>query len=150
MKLHIRKAVKSDLDRCVEIRGLTRDNPISKELLVSIGVTTESWDPKLDNGTYEGLVAEDNGVVVGYTFADTKSGEVLVLAILPPYEGAGLGKKLLNSLVERLFSLGHSKLWLAASPDPQIRAHGFYRRLGWQPTQTFDQNGDEILNFKKL
>jgi len=150
MKLSIRKADKNDIDRCAEIRGLTRDNPISREILIAMGVTKESWEPKLDNGTYEGFIAEDNGVVIGYSFGNTESGEVLVLALLPQYEGAGLGKRLLNTLVERLLSLGHTELWLAASTDPQIRAHGFYRRLGWQSTQTIDQNGDAILKFKKI
>jgi ribosomal protein S18 acetylase RimI-like enzyme len=150
MEPGIRKANKDDIDKCAEIRGLTRDNPISREALIAFGVTEESWGPRLDNGIYEGFVAEDKDTVAGYCFGDTQTGEILVLALLPAYEACGLGKRLLTSMVDRLICLGHTELWLAASPDAEIRAHGFYRHLGWQPTETFDQNGDEILKYKKI
>lgn len=150
MELNIRKAEKEDSDRCAEIRGLTRDNPISREVLISYGVTREAWDPLLDDGTYIGYVSEDRGEVVGYCYADTKTAEILVIALLPDYEGLGLGKKLLNILTERLFSLGHDELWLAAAPDPAMRAYGFYRHLGWVSAGKYDQNGDEILKLMKI
>ncbi len=46
-----------------------------------------------------------------------------------------------------LFSKGHDKLWLMENPDPNIRAHGFYRRLGWEPTGTF-KGGDHMLKLR--
>ena len=150
MEIDFRKANKTDINRCVEIRGHTRDNPISREVLVAIGVTEESWAPKIDNGTFEGFVVEDKESVVGYCYGDTQTGEILVLALLPDYESIGAGSKLLSLMVARLLSLGHVELWLAASPDEKIRAHGFYRHLGWRPTQTYDENGDEILKYKQI
>ena len=150
MELHIRKANKHDQDTCAEIRGLTRDNPISKEVLISYGITREAWDPKFDDGTYEGYVAEDSGEIVGYCFMDTKTAEIMVVALLPEYEGAGLGKKLLNKAGESLWSLGHQEIWLAAAPAPSMRAYGFYRHLGWISTGNYDQNGDEILKLIKI
>ena len=89
-------------------------------------------------------------MVVAFCYGDTQTGEVLVLAVLPDYEGAGVGRHLLSLMVDSLLSVGFPELWLAASPDPKIRAHGFYRRVGWQPTKTYDDNGDEILKYKKL
>lgn len=150
MKLRFRKAKSTDLDRCATIRGLTRDNAIGLETLVAIGVTSENWAPKMENGIYLGFVAEDQDEVVAFCFGDTQTGEVLVLAVLPGYEGSGIGRKLLSLIVDKLLSNGFAELWLAASPDPRIRAHGFYRHLGWQPTQTFDDNGDEILKYKRI
>lgn len=150
MESIIRKARKEDLDRCAEIRGLTRDNPISREVLISYGVTKESWVPKFDEGRYEGFVAQDKTIIVGYCFADTTSGEIMVIAMLPAYEGQGLGKKLLHKMVDKLWSFGHRELWLAATPDLSIRAYGFYRNLGWESTGTFDEHSDEILKLKKI
>ena len=149
MNLDIRKAVKEDFDRCVEIRGLTRDNPISREILIEYGVTKEIWEPNIDAGTFEGFVAENRGGVVGYCFGNPQTLEILVLALLPDYEGNGLGKKLLNAMVDRLLEFGLNEVWLAASPDPSLRAHGFYRHLGWRPTELCDQSGDEVLKYKK-
>jgi ribosomal protein S18 acetylase RimI-like enzyme len=150
MEIDFRKANKTDIDRCAEIRGLTRDNPISREVLEAIGVTEELWAPKIDNGTFEGFVVEDKESVVGYCYGDTQTGEILVLALLRDYENIGAGRKLLSLMVARLQSLGHTELWLAASPNEKIRAHGFYRHLGWQATQTYDENDDEILKYKQI
>lgn len=150
MKLSFREAKSTDLNRCATIRGLTRDNAIGIETLVAIGVTDENWAPKLENGIYFGFVAEDQDKVVAFCIGDTQTGEVLVLAVLPGYERSGVGRKLLSLIVDKLLSNGFSELWLAASPDPKIRAHGFYRHLGWKPTQTLDDNGDEILKYKRI
>ena len=118
--------------------------------MIAIGVTEEAWAIELQNDNYIGVVAEDSGEIIGYCFGDMQTGEILVLALLPKYEGVGLGSQLLSKVVEQLFSAGHSELWLAASPNPQIRAHGFYRHMGWQPTNIFDNNGDEILKFRQI
>ena len=149
-KIDFRRAETKDLDRCTEIRGLTRDNPIDRATLIAIGVTEEAWAIELQNDNYIGVVAEDSGEIIGYCFGDMQTGEILVLALLPKYEGVGLGSQLLSKVVEQLFSAGHSELWLAASPNPQIRAHGFYRNMGWQPTNIFVANGDEILKFRQI
>ena len=149
VQLSYRKAAVTDLERCAVIRGLTRDNPIDRETLKAIGVTTENWAPKMEGGIYIGYVAEDQDVVVAYCYGDIQSGEVLVLAVLPDYEGSGVGKKLLSLVAEELFLADLDELWLAASANPAIRAHGFYRHIGWQPTLTYDHNGDEILKLGK-
>ena len=141
----LRPATPADLPICTEIRGKTRDNPISKEVLAQYGVTTESWTPLLLEQTIMGSVIEQNQQVVAFAFADTRSAEILVVAILPDVENQGLGKMLLNHLVEKLKMLGHNRIWLAAAPDPSMRAYGFYRHLGWISTGKYDQQGDEIL-----
>ena len=150
MTLYYRRASDSDLDICAEIRGATRDNSIDKATLIAIGVTTEIWSPKLENGTYIGMVALDKGEVIAYCYGNTQTGEVLVLAVLPEYEGHGVGKKLLFLVVDCLFSQGLTELWLAAGANSNIRAYGFYRHVGWLPTGKFDDNGDEILRYKKI
>ena len=77
------------------------------------------------------------------------TGEVLVLALLPEYEGHGLGKNMLALVTDKLFSFGIDKLWLAASPNSEIRAHGFYRHLGWVLTGMIEKNKDEVLEYNK-
>jgi hypothetical protein len=41
-------------------------------------------------------------------------------------------------------------LWLAASATAIVRAYGFYRHVGWQATNTYDENGDEILKYREI
>jgi len=69
----------------------------------------------------------------------------MVLAVLPEFEARGIGRRLLTLVVEWLRSCNHHRIWLAASPDPSVRAYGFYRSLGWHATGERLRNGDEIL-----
>jgi GNAT superfamily N-acetyltransferase len=85
---------------------------------------------------------------VGFCNGDGTTGEVLVLAVLPEYEAKGIGKKLLTCVVEWLRSIGFEQPWLAASPESSVRAHGFYRSLGWRPSGRVLENGDEILQLQ--
>jgi ribosomal protein S18 acetylase RimI-like enzyme len=148
MQIKYRDVKPRDFDRCIEIRGRTRDNPVPAEILEEFGVTKESWVPLIRDKRIVGVVAESGNEVVGFCSGDTSTGEVLVLALLPEYEGRGLGKRLLALVMDKLVSLGWDRLWLAASASPEIRAHGFYRHLGWVPTGEKDENGDELLEYK--
>lgn len=58
---------------------------------MALGVTEMIWWPKIDHGTFEGFIAEDKESVVGFCYGGTQAGEVLVLAMLPDYEGIGAG-----------------------------------------------------------
>ena len=140
-----RRAIPNDLPACIGVRGRTRDNPLSAEHLASLGVTPESWSPLMERQQIQGFVAESASEIVGFCFGDQRSGEVLVLAVLPDFEGEGVGRRLLSQITEILFAYGHHELWLAASPHPDVRAHGFYRRLGWTWRGETDAIGDQIL-----
>ena len=89
-----------------------------------------------------------NGELVGYCFGDRRSGEVVVLALLPAWEGQGLGARLLSLVVDGLRSEGFERLFLGCSADPASRSHGFYRHLGWRPTGERDGHGDEVLELR--
>jgi len=45
------------------------------------------------------VIAEVDGKMLGYCFGDAGSGGIVVLALLPPFEGRGVGKALLISCV---------------------------------------------------
>lgn len=145
MKLNFRPTISKDFAACVKVRAATRDNPVPEQVLASLGITAETWGPLFDSGDIIGRVCEDASGIVGFCSGDAKTGEILVLAVLPDYEGLGAGKALLSKVVSQLAKLGFDRLWLAASPDPATRAHGFYRHCGWRPTGERDDRGDEIL-----
>ncbi len=149
MSYRLRKSKIEDFERCIEIRGKTRDNAIPAETLREIGVTKESWSSQVLSNRIVGVVAEVNKEVVGFCNGDSKTGEILVLAVLPEFEGKSIAKNMLLEVTQQLYSIGFNKLWLGASSDPNIRAHGFYRHLGWVPTGELDIHGDEVLEYKK-
>ncbi|MEM9001304.1 MAG: GNAT family N-acetyltransferase [Bacteroidota bacterium] len=149
MNIKYRTAKTEDVARCIAIRGMTRQNPMSVEDLQQFGVTEHSWKSNMEQQHTIGVVLEHDDQIIGFCFGDTSTGEVQSLALLPEYEGHGYGKALLLQLMEQLFSQGFEKLWLAASPHAEIRAHGFYRHLGWTATGKKDAHGDELLVYVK-
>lgn len=140
-----RPARPADASLCVAIRGQTRENAFSEEELRALGITAESWSAGIQDGSCPGFVACMDNQIVGYCFGDRDTGEILVLALLPAYEGQGIGKTLLGLVIETFEGQGFNRLFLACSSDPGVRSHGFYRHLGWVPTGERDEYGDDIL-----
>jgi N-acetylglutamate synthase-like GNAT family acetyltransferase len=99
----------------------------------------------MEAGRVSGHVCTDSGRIVGYCHGDRQTGEILVLALLPPYENRGIGKALLLRVVEDLWAIGFKRLFLGCSKNPAHRSYGFYRHLGWRSTGQSDAHGDEEL-----
>jgi N-acetylglutamate synthase-like GNAT family acetyltransferase len=148
MKIEFRQATNQDIDRCIKVRGLTSDNQLPKNDLAVIGVTAISWSPLIENSEIIGAVALEKNIIIGFCFGESATGEILVLAVLSGYEEFGIGKELLSSTSNQLFTIGNKELYLAASATPVVRSYGFYRHVGWQPTNTYNDDGDEILTLK--
>lgn len=145
MGLEFRPTGPRDIEATFAIRASTRQNPIPRSALMAMGITPESVREGFATGGLVGRVCADAGRLVGFCTGDTATGEVLVLAVLPEYEGRGIGARLLAAVAEELRSRGAKRVWLTASSDPAIRAHGFYRAQGWVPTGRKLENGDEEL-----
>jgi len=143
--LQFRPATPDDAASCVDLRGRTRENAFSEDALAALGITRESWANGISDGSCPGHVCQSDGTLVGMSFSDRDSGEVLVVAVLPEFEGLGIGRRLLERSVRDLKAHGHVRSFLGCNRDPSSRSHGFYRRLGWRSTGRFDTLGDEVL-----
>lgn len=135
----------TDAPECVRIRGLTRENAVSEQRLRMLGYTPESWATEVSSGDLPGFVCTAGSQMAGYCFGASKTGEVIVLALLPAYESQGIGRQLLSLVVAQLHASGHDRLFLGCSSDPSSRSYGFYRHLGWQSTGKVDHHGDEVV-----
>jgi GNAT superfamily N-acetyltransferase len=144
-ELIIRETAEEDVEACFSVRARTRDNPIPPDQLARVGITPQSIISSLRSGAMKGWVCSDGQEIIGFCTAEAPTGEVLVLAVLPEYEGRGVGRRLLARAVRWLNGRGVKRPWLAASADPADRSHGFYRALGWTPTGERQDNGDEVL-----
>lgn len=143
--MKFRRTRPGDIEETYAVRAATRQNPISKATLAAAGFGPEAVSERYANGAYVGWVCEAEGRIAGFATGDAGTGEIVVIAVLPEYEGKGIGKALLSRLIEDLIGRGCARLWLEASPDPRVRAHGFYRANGWVPTGRISAGGDEIL-----
>ena len=140
-----RAAHPDDAAICIDIRGRTRENAFSVEDLLALGISVDTWRESIESGAVPGYVCCVDARVIGYCFADAQTGEILVLAVLPEHEGAGVGRSLLTRVVDDFRERGFHRLFLACSADPAVRSYGFYRNLGWVPTGERDEAGDDIL-----
>jgi ribosomal protein S18 acetylase RimI-like enzyme len=124
---------------------MTRENAITAPRPASYGITAESGAKQIEEGHIIGYVCIDDDRIVGYCYGDTQAGEIQVLALLPDYEGLGIGKTLLSQVVAHLRHIGFERFFLGCSKNPDHRSYGFYRHLGWRSTGTLDAHGDEKL-----
>lgn len=146
--ISFRKAVPADAATCIEIRALTRENAFSEEQLRALGITVDTWSEGIRDGSAPGYVCCVDDRMIGYCFGDRDSGEVVVLALLPGFEGKGIGKQLLQLVVDDFRATGFKRLFLGCSTDAAARSYGFYRHLGWVSTGELDDAGDEILEIR--
>ncbi len=87
----------------------------------------EEWD-ELDSVSQHLLAIDAKGTPVG-TARLTPSGKLGRLAVLPEHRGKGLGRMLVESVIELARELGFDSI----GADAQVRALEFYRRLGFVP-----------------
>ncbi len=148
MTLRYREMTVEDLPAAFEVRFSTIENAITmEELEEDYGITPESLAESLKTHV-RGWLCEESGKVVGFAMGDRANGEVQVVAVRPGHEGKGIGRTLLDLVRDWLFAEGYDEIWLYANPDPNTRAHGFYRGLGWRAAGRMEGD-DEVLILPK-
>lgn len=143
--MHFRPTLPADIDQTFSVRAATRQNPLTVEQLAAWGITPGIVREKYESGTWIGRVCEIESRIIGFCTGCIESGEIIVLAVRPEYEGRGIGSRLLTEVLQAMREFDVRSFWLSASPDPSIRAHGFYRAQGWVAKGESLENGDEIL-----
>jgi GNAT superfamily N-acetyltransferase len=128
--MKIRPIELQDLAEAFNVRASTRENTLSREKLRYMGITEESTTELLRT-THCGWLCEVDGKMTGFAIGDGKTGELWVIAILPEYEGRGIGSELLRLVENWLWSLGWMELWLTTNTDVKLRAFSFYTKHGW-------------------
>jgi ribosomal protein S18 acetylase RimI-like enzyme len=129
--VNIRPITSADIPALFRVRPLTRENALTVDELRSLGITPESVAAWLEESTKGWLWETSTGEVVGFCMADRSTGELLVIALLPEYEGRGIGGKLMQEAESWLAQSGCTTAWLTTDVDQALRAYGFYRHRGW-------------------
>ncbi len=70
MDLLFRETLPSDIDGLFSVRARTRENPISKEGLASIGITSDSIAKQMAGGRVKGWVCLHGSTLVGFCNGD--------------------------------------------------------------------------------
>jgi len=128
--MEFREIVAGDVPALFVLRPKTRENAMTVAQLARIGITVETVTASLSISN-KGWLCADAGEVVGFAIADRSNGELAVVAVLPEYEGRGIGGKLMALCEAWLWESGCTRAWLTTGVDTQLRAYGFYRHRGW-------------------
>ena len=129
--MDIRQITDADVAGLFPVRVATRENALSLEELAGFGITEESVRGMLEADSHRGWLWEEAGRIVGFAMGNRKNGEMWVIALLPAFEGRGIGAQLITRVEDWLWSEGWSEIWLTTDIDPALRAYGFYRKQGW-------------------
>ncbi len=146
--MKLRAATIYDVDALFDIRCSVVENHQSREELAALGITVETVAEMIEGGDYVTTVAEVQGRLVAFTMAQISQAYVFACFIRPEYEGKGIGKVLMNAAEGGLRRAGVSEAWLSTGADPDLRAIGFYRYLGWRESGFLDDG--QIIFKKKL
>jgi GNAT superfamily N-acetyltransferase len=146
VEMILREMKPADVRHCINVRTMVRENHYSLEALRQAGITEESVCEMIAT-THKGWVCETNQRVIGFSMGNRSNGEFWVVAVLPEYEGKGIGRKLMELAVQWLRASGCAEIWLWTSPDVGTRAYGLYQKSGWQDCGI--QNGQRIMKLRK-
>lgn len=125
-----REITVQDVPELIALRTATRENALSMEELNHLGITETSVREMIGT-SHRGWLCESGGCIAGFAMGNRRNGEMWVIALLPEYEGRGLGAELLTRVENWLWAEGWERIWLTTDLDPNLRAYGFYLRRGW-------------------
>ena len=146
LSVSFREMERRDIMDCFKVRTATHENRFSLEGLKKAGITEESVAKMLAT-TCKGWVCEADGQIVGFSMGNQSNGEFWAVAVLPAYEGRGIGKKLAESAQEWLWASGCAEIWLWTSSDTSTRAYRLYKKIGWKDCGI--QEGQRIMKLRR-
>nr|WP_250212306.1 GNAT family N-acetyltransferase [Pseudomonas fluorescens] len=136
----IRVATPDDIDTLFAIRTSVVQNHLSREQMTALGITPQVLADSIREAPCV-WIAEVEGRPVAFSMVDRAAGEVFAMFVQPGYEGLGLGRRLMAVAEAALFEQ-HERLFLITDGRDEIRANGFYQRLGWSMVARVE--GDDV------
>lgn len=124
-EIRYRRANSGDIPAMSEIRLMVRENVLRNPA----AITPQMYRDYLDK-LGRGWVAELNGRIVGFSYADRQDDSIWALFIHPEFEGRGAAKVLLSCATDWLFAEGANRVVLGTTAH--TRADRFYAAQGWQ------------------
>jgi GNAT superfamily N-acetyltransferase len=125
----LRIATSADIEAMHRIRLAVRENRLADPSRV----TANHYRAMLaERG--RGWVCESSSApkaIAGFGIADNAARNIWALFVQPGHEGRGIGRALHDAMVDWLFAVGDTPLWLTT--DPGTRAARFYIAAGWVP-----------------
>ena len=101
-----------------------------------------------------GLIAESGGAIIGWSLALARrhryslSGRLYAVAVDPAHQGRGLGRRLIEPLLDAMRDRGAARVYLEVRTD-NLGAIELYRKLGFDDHDLLiDYYGDNIHGYR--
>jgi GNAT superfamily N-acetyltransferase len=125
--MEIREALITDIPQMNVVRQAVKENALQNPALV----TEQDYVDYLSQRG-KGWVCEADGKLVGFAIGDLVKHNVWALFVLPEYEGQGIGRDLLITLLDWYYGETRETIWLSTAAE--TRAADFYRSFGFKET----------------
>jgi GNAT superfamily N-acetyltransferase len=122
--LTFRRATVEDIPAMSRIRLAVRENVLSDPARI-----TETMYRHYLDALGRGWVAELDGAIIGFSYADRTDASIWALFVDPAREGLGAGSRLLRLAADWLFEIGNDEVRLGT--QAHTRADRFYAAHGW-------------------
>jgi GNAT superfamily N-acetyltransferase len=123
--MQFREALLTDIPQMSVLRLAVKENALSDAALIT---QQDYIDHLSERG--KGWVCEADGKIVGFAIGDLVKHNVWALFVQPEFEGQGIARDLLISLLDWYYGETKETIWLSTSPD--TRAADFYRSFGFK------------------
>jgi ribosomal protein S18 acetylase RimI-like enzyme len=135
--MKFREIEKIDVPDLFAVRTATAENALTLEQLEQLGINEDSVSKMLGT-SHRGWLCEVDNRIVAFAMGNKENGKMWVIAVLPNYEGRGIGSGLLRLVEDWLWSKGWDEIWLTTDVDTSLRAYGFYKKQGWMDSEIRD------------
>lgn len=122
--LSLRRATVADIPEMSRIRLAVKENALSNPARITEAMYRDYLD-----ALGRGWVCEQDGEMIGFSYAARADSSIWALFVAPAREGRGAGKQLLRLAVDWLFEIGHAEVRLGTAAN--TRADRFYAAQGW-------------------
>lgn len=133
-----RRATAADIPAMSAIRLAVTENVLSDPSRVTLAM----YEDYLDRAG-RGWVAELDGTIAAFCYADRVEGSIWALFVQPGCEGKGMAKHLLGLATGWLFAQGHERVRLTTGAG--TRADRFYAAQGWRGSPCDDGRNREYV-----
>jgi GNAT superfamily N-acetyltransferase len=139
MPVLLRRADSADIPAMSRIRLAVSENRLSDPGRITLQMY-EDYLQRLGRG----WVAEVDGEIAGFCYANSQDASIWALFMAQEYEGRGIARQLLELAVAWLFAQGRDAVRLSTGAN--TRADGFYARLGWSLERVEGNEAFYVLN----
>jgi GNAT superfamily N-acetyltransferase len=121
---NFRQATSDDIPAMSKIRLAVRENVLSDPSRITVQMYEDYLELR-----GRGWVAEVDGTIAAFCYANSTNSTIWALFVASEYEGQGLAKQLLGMATEWLFAEGQEFVRLSTAAG--TRADRFYASQGW-------------------